>query len=171
MRRLLRAGVLLLLVLFAANFTALEAARSAFHDLFAPYAALLSGQPIDTATTDSCRFLAPPGSATMLGSCQFSEQFGIFQQATLSVRRQVITELTAFNTQVNTLYLGDLIVCWGKPITIVNSEPSGEYMVDLYWSDKRHVQISGAHIGRTPNYFLPVRSITINAMLPACTPS
>lgn len=92
MWRLLKLGMLLTGIMFAAQVAVLVGGRLTYHDPLARYTAFMPGHSIDELADYSCQFLACLGSAVVFANCKFKEEDGVLRQAALVVSHHIITK-------------------------------------------------------------------------------
>ncbi len=165
---MLRICVGLMMVIVVGGIGALALERLMYHDPFAVYAAIMPGHSVDALEDYPCRFRATKRASVVLGYCQFEPEYGLLSEVTLTIRNDVIAQTTAFDIPANTLRLGDLILCWGKPTAMVYA-PSGESpILDLYWKEKLHVQVTPGRYDRGLSYFLTVDYLSLSGQWQPC---
>lgn len=160
MTLLLRGLLLATVVLFWGEVLILVAARSGYEDPFAPYRGMVPGQPIDAIKGFSC---LPPilMSSTEAGFCAESDASNIFQHVLVIDSNHMIAKMV-FIVKSNALAMGDLVLCWGEPIYIIDNTNSyvDTPALNVYWSNQVHAHILPHHASTQASYFLPVAAIT-----------
>jgi hypothetical protein len=160
MWRLVRGSILLMLILFAANVAVLGAASLNYRDSFAPYAAIMPGNSVDTLKDYPCQWIGGMINGAEYGYCQFNMEAFPFGQVRVFKTDHVITRLS-FTFQPDRLSLGDLILCWGKPIHVARTFHEETVSIDAYWPNQVLANGMPAQYGARPDYFLPITFLSI----------
>jgi hypothetical protein len=158
--------LLLTAIAFTAAIMVVGTARLTYHDLFAPYQALMPRHSIDGLRDYPCRFSTTRTTAP--ASCAFNINASFLSHVTIDASNRVIIG-TTFLIRSGDVRLGDLVVCWGKPSgTILNAPPHSTPSIDIYWGEHRYAAIQLGQDATPPNEFTPVNLLSIGDQPPAC---
>ena len=160
MWRLLRGFLLATAVVWGGEVMVLAAARSTYRNLFAPYAGILPGQPIDTVRDFSCELSIGMRNSVEVGYCHFEPSDDVFAQVSVIAYDRVITQ-TDFVVRSNSLMLGDLVLCWGKPIYILENIPYEGMYINLYWTNQVYARVRTFQDSGSQRYMMPVLSLSV----------
>lgn len=156
----LKLGIALASALFGAAVIALGVARLAIHDPLERYTSIMPGQSIDAVRNYDCLLQVGTVKNIEMGFCQFPPGDGVFDRIAVIESNRVITQ-TSFVVQPDQLRLGDLVLCWGKPIDVGYHIPGDVGYSDLYWGDRYTARLADAHVGTALNYALPISALSI----------
>ena len=168
MSLLMRACLLLMMTTLLVEGGMFTIMRLTYHDPFVPYAALMPGQSIDALKDYPCRFRVTKLERVQIGYCQFEPAYGVFSEIALNVTNHIITMFTSFDISAGVLRLGDVILCWGKPVQIVNSFPNEQLALDLYWSNQSMVTLYPTQYSERFDDFLPINYLSMGSEAKMC---
>jgi hypothetical protein len=155
---LLKICVVLTATLFIAQTAFLDEAKRTYRDPIAPYLNIMPGQPADFLK-DFCQLHAGVKTGVEMGYCDFEAEDGIFERVTVAESDHRITQLTLI-VQPNRLILGDLLLCWGKPINVTHNYPETGSGYNLYWNNQFTAHVTPEYYRET-DYFLPIIYLSI----------
>src|SRR5258708_20881982 len=156
MWRLMMICVRLTTICCVAEGVVVALSRSSYHDPFALYAAIMPGQPSDNLEHYPCTTYRVDAS-TM--HCTFALKEGAFDSVNVVYDHAI--RWIAFTVRPDSLYLGDLILCWGKPTSVTADEPDVSRfetgLIVIQWGRQFSAVIDTARFGHSsPLYrFLP----------------
>ena len=155
----LRLCALLMTVLFGVEVMALDAARAKPRDIFAPYLAIMPGQPAEALQDYPC---IPQAEMSRGGTdfCQFEPGDGVFSQITVIKSSRLIIQ-TGFVVVPNSLSLGDAILCWGKPSHQKEETPRTEVSLSLYWDNQIRARVRPDIDLAYMDYFAPITYLSV----------
>ena len=144
--------------LFIGQVALLSPAKRTSRDPTAPYLDIMPGQSVE-GLKDFCQLQSGVKQGVEMGYCDFEARDGIFGRVTVVESDHRITQLTLI-VQRNRLTLGDLLVCWGKPIYDVHEYPETGGGDKLYWDNQFVAHVDTAFYRKT-DYFLPITYLSI----------
>jgi len=160
MWRLLKWFFLALAIMFCGEMIVLAAARLTYHDPFAPYRTIMPGQPTDALKSYTCQRPIHRNSGLDNNFCQIDGEDDIVDEVIVTNSNHLIAT-TVFIIEPDTLRLGDLVLCWGKPIYTNDYFDPETSKVDLYWDNQAYARVMVDQAEPPLNYFLPVSRISI----------
>ena len=165
MWRLAKICVLLTGGLFVSQVAILSAGRTAYRDPFAPYAAIMPGQPSSNLDQYSCNIIY---DNTSIVFCSFSLKEGRFHSATVLYDK--VIRKVGFHVRPDDLAMGDLMECWGKPSGVTPDFSAYSMgLLDVHWGNPQYAAIDAAYHGaRLSDYFLPISSVSIEEQWRSC---
>jgi hypothetical protein len=165
----LKLCVLLTTILFGGVMAALGASSLAYHDPFAPYAAIMPGESADAAMKDHpCQWIGGMFNGAEQGFCQFQVVDSVFSQVTVIKSNYQILHL-AFAVQPNRMRLGDLMLCWGKPNDFGLGIPeSTGLIVDARWRNGVRANVVRAQYRGRQDHFLSVDYLVLEQEVSSC---
>ena len=128
MKLLVRVSAALITILCVGEVAALAVGRLIYRDPFAPYEALMPGQPIASASRAGHCDAEPVGDGPEFIRCVAHLDDPVFVSVTATGNQDTIIQ-TAF--QVKDLRVGDVVVRWRTPELVTNYR----YLVYVYWHD------------------------------------
>ncbi|MEO8391958.1 MAG: hypothetical protein ABI700_03105 [Chloroflexota bacterium] len=147
-------------VMFCGKVAVLTVARLTYRDPFASYQAIMPGQSVDAIKDYPCPLHVETVNRVEKGWCQFDSDKGVFDQVSMVEHKHIITWIL-FHIRSEDLRLGDLILCWGKPIDIVRNFHREILSYDMYWSNQAHARVVDHMSSRQLDFSLPVTDVSI----------
>ncbi|MEO8394717.1 MAG: hypothetical protein ABI700_17110 [Chloroflexota bacterium] len=155
---LLKICIVLTAILFIAQAAFLDEAKQTYHDPIAPYLDIMPGQSTDLLK-DFCQLNAGVKTGVEMGYCDFEAGDEIFGRVTVVESDHRITQLTLM-VQPNRLTLGNLLLCWGKPIHVTQEYPETGSGYNLFWDNEFTAHIAATYY-RKMDYYLPITYLSI----------
>lgn len=157
MPRLIMICVGLTGIFFAAGAVALAGSRQAYHDPFAPYEAIMPGQPSEMLKAYPCNIYRDDVATQ---HCTFSLKEGPFDSVHVIFDHDAIKWI-GFNVRQGSLHLSDLVLCWGKPASVKQNFPDDfTEWAEVHWSKQGYVVIAADWRDAHPGYHLPIYYIS-----------
>jgi hypothetical protein len=158
---LLRVCIAVTGIVVVGNIAVLGAMRATFRDPFAPYQTIMPEQP--TSELPSLCRSRPFQQRSALYHCQFDPRNDDFRDVVLEAHNGIITKMSVFDIYPNKLSLGDLIICWGRPMSVNRSlmstsqgyERLGSFL-EVYWENTAHAELMPASGSVLIDFRLPV---------------
>lgn len=165
MWRLAKMSMLLTGGFFIGQIAILSAGRAAYSDPFAPYAAIMPGQPSSNLEQYACK---PSNDEETTALCSFTLKDGRFDAA--SVLYDHVIKRVGFHARRGGLTMGDLMQCWGKPNSVrPDFSASSVGLLNVGWGKQHYAVIDAAHHGaRLSDYFLPIYAVSIETPSQPC---
>ncbi|MEO8392985.1 MAG: hypothetical protein ABI700_08325 [Chloroflexota bacterium] len=148
------------MALFVGDFTVIGIAGLTYADPFAPYAAIMPGQRVESVKVFACQLSTGMSHGIEIGYCHFEPDGGNFAQVTVLAADGMITR-TGFFVRSNSLVLGDLVLCWGKPIHVFMNFSEVIPPLNVYWENQTYAHIEPRQPNMQLSYFAPVADLTI----------
>jgi hypothetical protein len=170
MWRLYRWFVLFTAIMFVGAQAIVGASQLTSRNFLASYRPLLPGQSTDGAAAFPCEMRVGMSKGIEVGLCQFEAEDGVFGRVTVVESNRIIQRL-AFVVQADTLYLGDLVLCWGKPdMPAFTIYPDMSIPLNLRWRSQTYAAIS-THSITVLDYFSPVSYLSLEPGALPCASS
>jgi hypothetical protein len=164
MWRMLKTRVWLIIVLSLVAGTVLAGTRQPLYDPFAAYEAIMPGQPSANLEKYPCDIYGDDTSTV----CTFSLKEGSF--ASVAIGYDHAIKWISFAVRSGKLYLSDLILCWGKPTSVVPDyslhETRWRY---LRWGKPPSATIIASQNDADLGYLLPIYYVSISGEWKSCT--
>jgi hypothetical protein len=170
MRRLVMISIFLITTLSTLEIVARAVGRLIYQDPFAPYQAIMPGEPSSALEHYPCQRREGGMTGTQTTFCTFIPGEGPFDFVTIEYEYNGVIKQIGFSVQRNRLYLGDLLPCWGKPISL---EPEGSDFekgyIDMHWGKHVYAGFDTLHYGSRLSYRLPIEYVSIEGGKVTCS--
>jgi hypothetical protein len=172
MRRLVLICGILLTTLSTLEVVARVVGRLTYQDPFAPYQAIMPGEPSSALERYSCKPWADETTSTRPVFCQIIPNAGPFDVVFIDYEYNGVIRQIGFSVQRNRLNLGDLLACWGKPTSFEPEDSDFEMgNIDMHWGKRVYAVFDGIRYGARLNYFVPIEYVSIEGAGVTCSSS
>ncbi|MHB8625804.1 MAG: hypothetical protein ACYDBJ_01555 [Aggregatilineales bacterium] len=154
-------------ILSVIEIVVLAGSRRAYDDPFAPYAAIMPGQPSAALEQYPCNIYIDDASTA---HCTFALTDGPFDS--VHVVYDEVIKWIDFTIHPGSLHLGDLIQCWGKLNSVMpNTAQFRRGFVDVNWDQQRYAAVVAGRYDTRPNFLLAIRDVSIAGQWQPCRSS
>jgi hypothetical protein len=166
--RLIRSFMILTGAIFVGTQALVGIAQIRPYDPLAPYRALMPGQSIDGVEGYPCDLRIGMSKGVEVGFCQFEADDAVFGRVTVVAANRTITRL-AFEVEDENLLLGDLVLCWDKPIeTPTDSREAASPIAIMQWENQFTASVRNGQYHTQLDYFRPLEYLSTESAWQSC---